>query len=155
LACLGCTALQKGPLWWASHHRHHHCHSDGPEDVHSPVTGGLLWSHLGWFFDTAWDRGDPEAVKDLSRLPALRGLDRVRGAPALLLAAWCLPRARKHKAASAPPAGWRASAPSTAWRSTPARARSAGFRGTTAPPRPARAAPSCSRPTPSARRSAR
>jgi stearoyl-CoA desaturase (Delta-9 desaturase) len=42
LACLGCTALQKGPLWWAAQHRHHHRHSDTPEDVHSPVAGGII-----------------------------------------------------------------------------------------------------------------
>src|SRR6516164_8673305 len=24
LACLGCCAMQKGPLWWSAHHRHHH-----------------------------------------------------------------------------------------------------------------------------------
>ncbi|CAI5994221.1 unnamed protein product [Closterium sp. NIES-64] len=23
-ALLGCLSFQKGPLWWASHHRHHH-----------------------------------------------------------------------------------------------------------------------------------
>jgi hypothetical protein len=28
LAWLGCSALQKGPLWWAAHHRRHHRHSD-------------------------------------------------------------------------------------------------------------------------------
>src|SRR6267378_7632738 len=26
LACLGCSALQKGPLWWVAQHRHHHRH---------------------------------------------------------------------------------------------------------------------------------
>src|SRR2546421_10701109 len=39
LACLGCTALQKGPLWWAAQHRRHHRHSDTEQDAHSPVTG--------------------------------------------------------------------------------------------------------------------
>src|SRR5689334_20864882 len=27
LAVLGCTSVQKGPLWWASHHRDHHRYS--------------------------------------------------------------------------------------------------------------------------------
>jgi stearoyl-CoA desaturase (delta-9 desaturase) len=27
-AILGLTAIQRGPLWWASVHRHHHRHSD-------------------------------------------------------------------------------------------------------------------------------
>ena len=28
LAWIGCAAMQKGPLWWAGHHRHHHKYSD-------------------------------------------------------------------------------------------------------------------------------
>src|SRR5690349_2875245 len=40
----GTTAAQKGPLWWASHHRDHHRFSDTEEDVHSPQKG-FLWSH--------------------------------------------------------------------------------------------------------------
>jgi stearoyl-CoA desaturase (delta-9 desaturase) len=48
-AVLGSTAVQRGPLWWASHHRHHHAHSDHHKDSHSPVQHGFLWSHLGWF----------------------------------------------------------------------------------------------------------
>ena len=47
LAFGGCTAAQKGPLWWAAHHRHHHRFSDQPEDVHSPKQG-FWWSHIGW-----------------------------------------------------------------------------------------------------------
>ena len=29
-ALLGATAVQRGPLWWASQHRHHHAHADEP-----------------------------------------------------------------------------------------------------------------------------
>src|SRR5437870_5353400 len=43
LALLGTTCAQKGPLWWAAHHRAHHKYSDGPEDIHSPVRRGLWW----------------------------------------------------------------------------------------------------------------
>jgi stearoyl-CoA desaturase (delta-9 desaturase) len=89
LACLGCTALQKGPLWWAAQHRHHHRHSDRPEDVHSPVTGGLWWSHIGWVFSSDRNEGDPKAVRDLSRYPELRWLERFHWAPAALLAGLC------------------------------------------------------------------
>lgn len=49
LACLGCSACQKGVLWWASWHRHHHRYADTEQDVHSPYYGGFLWSHMGWF----------------------------------------------------------------------------------------------------------
>src|SRR5262249_57034139 len=39
-AVIGCSAVQRGPLWWAAHHRHHHTHSDHPEDLHSPKHQG-------------------------------------------------------------------------------------------------------------------
>ena len=48
LAFLGESTLQKGVLWWASHHRHHHRYSDLPEDCHSPLYKGFFWAHLGW-----------------------------------------------------------------------------------------------------------
>ncbi len=36
LAFLAQSSAQRGALWWAAIHRHHHLHSDTPEDVHSP-----------------------------------------------------------------------------------------------------------------------
>ena len=39
LAFGGTTAVQKGPLWWASHHRIHHRYTDLDGDVHSPRDG--------------------------------------------------------------------------------------------------------------------
>ena len=45
-AVLGASATQRGPLWWASHHRMHHKHSDGEEDVHSPKQHGLSLIHI-------------------------------------------------------------------------------------------------------------
>jgi hypothetical protein len=27
---IGASSVQRGPLWWAAHHRHHHRHSDHP-----------------------------------------------------------------------------------------------------------------------------
>src|SRR5437763_12743807 len=46
LAWLGCSALQKGPLWSAGNHRKHHRYSDQPEDPHSPRIRSLSWSHI-------------------------------------------------------------------------------------------------------------
>jgi stearoyl-CoA desaturase (delta-9 desaturase) len=46
LAILGTAAAQRGPLWWAAHHRDHHRFSDGPNDVHSPLQRGFWWSHV-------------------------------------------------------------------------------------------------------------
>jgi len=38
---------QRGALWWASTHRHHHKHSDDEHDIHSPRHKGFWWSHIG------------------------------------------------------------------------------------------------------------
>ncbi|HEY4500128.1 MAG TPA: acyl-CoA desaturase [Candidatus Paceibacterota bacterium] len=47
-ALLGVMSVQKGPLWWAGWHRHHHRYSDQPKDVHSPRQRGFWYSHIGW-----------------------------------------------------------------------------------------------------------
>ncbi len=75
LALLGTTALQQGPLWWASWHRRHHKHSDQAADPHSPRRG--FWhAHVGWVFNGAHDGADLSNVKDLAAYPELRWLDR-------------------------------------------------------------------------------
>jgi stearoyl-CoA desaturase (delta-9 desaturase) len=89
LAWLGCSALQKGPLWWAAQHRHHHRTSDTPADMHSPVTHSLWWAHVGWILSPASDGTDEQAVKDLGRYPELRWLDRYYWLPPLALAGLC------------------------------------------------------------------
>jgi len=87
-ALLGATAAQRGPLWWASHHRHHHAHSDRPKDSHSAREHGFLRSHLGWFLSHENFRARASLVPDLARYPELRWLDRFDMAlPALLAAA--------------------------------------------------------------------
>lgn len=73
---LGASAVQRGPLWWAAHHRHHHAYSDRPEDLHSPRQRGFLWSHMGWFVSRRGFVPDYGRVKDLLRYPELRLLDR-------------------------------------------------------------------------------
>ena len=75
-AVLGATAVQRGPLWWAAHHRNHHGHSDEQTDAHSPVQHGFLWSHIGWFLSRNNFHTQTERVKDLAKFPALRFLDR-------------------------------------------------------------------------------
>jgi len=84
-AVLGAAAVQRGPLWWASHHRHHHVHSDSPADKHSAREHGFLWSHLGWFLARESFATRLELVPDLARYPELRWLDRYDAAvPAAL-----------------------------------------------------------------------
>lgn len=46
LAFAATAAYQKGPLWWAAHHRRHHLHVDTEEDLHSPVMRSLWQSHV-------------------------------------------------------------------------------------------------------------
>ena len=75
-AVLGNSSMQRGPLWWAATHRHHHKHSDHEEDIHSPVISGFVWSHIGWLtsmrnFPTAY-----KSIPDLSKYPELVFLNR-------------------------------------------------------------------------------
>jgi stearoyl-CoA desaturase (delta-9 desaturase) len=86
-AVLGATAVQRGPLWWASQHRHHHAHADGADDAHSPHRHGFLWAHLGWFLARENFATRGELVRDLARYPELRFLDRFDALVPALLAA--------------------------------------------------------------------
>ncbi len=87
-ALLGSSAGQRGPIWWAAHHRHHHRAADKPDDVHSPVQQGFIWSHMLWFTTREAYGTNPRAVKDLLKFPELRFLDRYDFfAPTLLAAA--------------------------------------------------------------------
>jgi stearoyl-CoA desaturase (delta-9 desaturase) len=85
-AALGAMAVQRGPLWWAAHHRHHHAHSDQPQDAHSPRQHGFLWSHMGWFLARGNYRIDTRRIRDLEQYPELRWLDRYDIAMPVLLA---------------------------------------------------------------------
>jgi stearoyl-CoA desaturase (delta-9 desaturase) len=73
---LGASAVQRGPVWWAAHHRHHHAHSDKPADVHSPVQHGFIRAHMGWFLSKKGFTPDLKCVRDLMKFPELRLLDR-------------------------------------------------------------------------------
>jgi stearoyl-CoA desaturase (delta-9 desaturase) len=75
-ALIGASAVQRGPLWWASHHRSHHVHADQPQDVHSPHQHGFFWSHFGWFLSHANFRTQSERVRELLRYRELCWLDR-------------------------------------------------------------------------------
>jgi stearoyl-CoA desaturase (delta-9 desaturase) len=75
-AVLGASAVQRGPLWWAAHHRHHHVHSDEESDPHSPHRHGFLWAHTGWFMSRRNFATRDKLIKDLMRYPELRLLDR-------------------------------------------------------------------------------
>ena len=76
MALLGASAVQRGPLWWAAHHRHHHKYSDQPEDAHSPHVHSFMWSHIGWITAKKNFATDLDAVPDLAKFPELKFLDR-------------------------------------------------------------------------------
>lgn len=76
MAIWGNSSCQRGPLWWAAHHRHHHRHSDKEEDVHSPHQHGLLWSHMLWITTPRNFATDLKQVRDLAKYPELVWLDR-------------------------------------------------------------------------------
>lgn len=76
MAVLGTTAMQNGPIWWASVHRDHHKYSDLPADPHSPVQRGFFYAHMGWIFDRSKPPRDLSNVRDLQRFPELRWIDR-------------------------------------------------------------------------------
>lgn len=76
LALLGLISFQKGPLWWAAHHRHHHRHSDHHGDLHSPGLQGFLWAHVGWILSTKHDATDYERIADFAKYPELVWLNK-------------------------------------------------------------------------------
>ncbi|WP_097461262.1 acyl-CoA desaturase [Mangrovitalea sediminis] len=75
-ALVGAMAAQRGALWWAAHHRRHHQHSDGPEDLHSPTQRGFWWAHVGWFTCDAGFVTDFRRIRDWEKFPELRFLNR-------------------------------------------------------------------------------
>jgi stearoyl-CoA desaturase (delta-9 desaturase) len=89
LALLAQTSAQRGVLWWSAIHRHHHRHSDTPEDVHSPRHAGFWFSHIGWIFHRQKGEADYSTVQDLAQYPELRLLDRHPYVPAFFLGVAC------------------------------------------------------------------
>lgn len=86
-ALIGLTAVQRGPLWWAAVHRHHHAHSDEEVDAHSPHWKGFVWSHIGWLTSSRNFPTDYRMVRDLAKYPELVFLNRFDLIGPLLLAA--------------------------------------------------------------------
>lgn len=86
LGFLGASSAQKGPIWWASHHRHHHQHSDTEEDIHSPVVSGIYYAHLGWILSSQFVKPRLELARDLTKFPELRLLDRFHAVAPISLA---------------------------------------------------------------------
>ena len=75
-ALLGLLSVQRGALWWAATHRHHHAHSDEEIDVHSPRQKGFLWAHIGWMTSSRNFPTDYKLIPDLAKFPELVFLNR-------------------------------------------------------------------------------
>lgn len=89
LAWIAQSSAQRGALWWAAVHRHHHRHSDTEMDVHSPRMRGFLYSHVGWIFDAKHAETEMDAVPDLARHRELVFLERYPLIPAIVLGIGC------------------------------------------------------------------
>ena len=77
LLALGATCTgQKGPLWWAAHHRIHHKLSDQPGDLHSVVQQGFWWAHHGWILSRDLEDTDLSRIRDFAKYPELRWLNK-------------------------------------------------------------------------------
>jgi stearoyl-CoA desaturase (delta-9 desaturase) len=71
----GTMAAQKGPLWWAAHHRNHHQFADTDRDTHSPQKG-FWWSHVGWILCDKFGASRHDKIRDFAKYPELRFLDK-------------------------------------------------------------------------------
>jgi len=90
----GTTAAQKGPLWWAAHHRNHHQFADTERDTHSP-RNGFWWSHVGWILCDKFGASRHDKIRDFAKYPELRFLDKrdwigpwALGVACYLIAGW-------------------------------------------------------------------
>jgi stearoyl-CoA desaturase (delta-9 desaturase) len=86
MAFAGTAAYQKGPLWWAAHHRRHHIHADTADDLHSPLTHSFWQSHTGWFLSRESLATETTLVRNLVKNRDLRLLDRFYSVPPIILA---------------------------------------------------------------------
>jgi fatty-acid desaturase len=87
-AFLATADAQKGVIWWASHHRHHHKFSDTADDLHSfdvvlKETGsfwkGFYHAHVKWVLLKKYKKADYGKVPDLKRFPELMFFEKARG----------------------------------------------------------------------------
>ena len=83
---MGNASVQRGPLWWAAHHRHHHRFTDQEQDVHSPSRHGFWWSHIGWLTSKANFPTNYKYVAEWAKYPELRWLNRYDTVVPVLLA---------------------------------------------------------------------
>lgn len=89
---IGTMSAQRGPLWWAAHHRYHHRYhhrfTDTAQDPHSS-THGFWYSHIGWFLNEQNVSTRKDAIKDWLKFPEIVWLDRF-SLPVVLITAFII-----------------------------------------------------------------
>ncbi|WP_202740188.1 acyl-CoA desaturase [Acinetobacter sp. 'aerobic (ED)'] len=85
---IGTMSAQRGPLWWAAHHRYHHRFTDTAQDPHSS-THGFWYSHIGWFLNEQNVLTRKDAIKDWLKFPEIVWLDRF-SLPVVLITAFII-----------------------------------------------------------------
>ena len=63
-------AAQRGPLWWAAHHRRHHRPTDRPGRPALPGGRRVAYAHVFWMFAPANQGTDLDLVEDLAAIPS-------------------------------------------------------------------------------------
>jgi stearoyl-CoA desaturase (delta-9 desaturase) len=86
IAALGGMSVQKGALWWAGHHRHHHKFSDQPEDLHSVRQQGMWESHVGWIVSVQHNETRYDLIRDFAKYPELVWLNKFHIVPVAVYA---------------------------------------------------------------------
>ena len=111
LAWLGCSAMQKGPLWWAGHHRHHHSTPTQEDDPHSPIVETVWWAHVGWVISGRVRATHPR-LKDFEQYPrTAAGWTVLHWVPGLLARGALLPDRRLERRGLGLPGQHRAALP--------------------------------------------
>src|SRR5260370_3412557 len=86
IAVMATTSTQKGVLWWAANHRHHHRYSATEADLHSPTLFGFWWSHIGWVLSDRYNQTKSDLILDFYKYPELRWLNKYHLVPPIALA---------------------------------------------------------------------
>ncbi|WP_109830594.1 acyl-CoA desaturase [Reichenbachiella versicolor] len=86
IAFMAQTSVQKGALWWASHHRVHHRKSDTYDDPHSMKHYGFWYSHIGWIMSKEFKPTHYKLISDYSKYPELVWLNKYHLVPPIILA---------------------------------------------------------------------
>lgn len=85
IAYMAETSMQKGVLWWGSHHRIHHKESDKVTDPHSMKHYGFWYSHLGWIMSKDYKKTHYGLIQDYAKFKELIWINRFHIIPPLTL----------------------------------------------------------------------